>query len=107
MMGGRVAEELVFGKDNVTDRASNDFKKATKMVTYMTTQWGLSDELGPFHIDDDTYKLVSEETWQLIDSEKMRILEVFFCFLLLETDYCLGTISGCCKNSISASSRVA
>ncbi|MEM9421133.1 MAG: ATP-dependent zinc metalloprotease FtsH, partial [Pseudomonadota bacterium] len=47
LMGGRIAEELKFGKDQVTSGASSDIEQATKLARAMVTQYGLSDELGP------------------------------------------------------------
>jgi ATP-dependent Zn protease len=46
MMGGRVAEELTFGKENITSGASSDIVQATKLARAMVTEWGFSDELG-------------------------------------------------------------
>ncbi len=86
-MGGRVAEELIFGYDQVTSGASSDIQQATKMAKAMVTQWGMSDKLGPMDYGSSdggepflgaTYgqsKGNSEETAALIDSEVRRILD--------------------------------
>ena len=46
MFGGRVAEELIFGKDNVTTGASNDIMQATRLARAMVMEWGMSEKLG-------------------------------------------------------------
>ena len=46
MMGGRVAEEIKFGKENITSGAQSDIEQATKLARAMVTRWGFSDELG-------------------------------------------------------------
>ena len=52
-MGGRVAEEMIFGYDKVTSGASSDIKMATNMARNMVTEWGMSDKIGPiFHSSD-------------------------------------------------------
>jgi cell division protease FtsH len=53
LMGGRVAEEVIFGKEKVTTGASNDIKVATDMARKMVTKWGLSEAIGPVMIGED------------------------------------------------------
>jgi cell division protease FtsH len=85
-MGGRVAEELIFGKDRVTTGASADFKMATAMARNMVTQWGMSDKLGPMSYEDNQEEVflghsvsrqqnVSERTADQIDSEIRAIVD--------------------------------
>jgi cell division protease FtsH len=52
-MGGRVAEELIFGYDKITSGASSDIKAATGLARKMVTQWGMSDEIGPVLVGDE------------------------------------------------------
>jgi len=86
MMGGRIAEELIFGKDKVTSGAANDIEQATKLARAMVTRWGFSDELGPLAYGDNEQELflghsvaqtqnVSEETARKIDKEVRRFVE--------------------------------
>ncbi len=84
-MGGRVAEELIFGYDKVTSGASSDIQYATKMARAMVTQWGMSDALGPLNYGSDQQEVflgnytqerpVSNETAAMIDAEVKRIVE--------------------------------
>ena len=53
MMGGRVAEEIKFGKENVTSGAASDIQQATRLARAMVTQWGFSEELGPIDYADN------------------------------------------------------
>lgn len=80
LFGGRIAEELIFGKERVTTGASNDIQRATELARAMVTKWGLSDKLGPLTYGEDEgevflghmvskRKEVSESTAQLIDIE--------------------------------------
>src|SRR5260221_10050830 len=46
MMGGRIAEELTFGRENVTSGAQSDIEQATRLARAMVTRWGYSEELG-------------------------------------------------------------
>lgn len=79
-MGGRVAEELIFGYDKVSSGASSDIQMATDLARNMVTQWGLSDKLGPLKYAENQEEVflghsvtrqqnVSEKTAQLIDDE--------------------------------------
>ncbi|MEN2979007.1 ATP-dependent zinc metalloprotease FtsH [Tistrella bauzanensis] len=85
-MGGRLAEEIIFGHDKVTSGASSDIQMATKLAKNMVTQWGMSDKLGPLNYGDgDNEPFVgyavtqsrgtSEATANVIDQEVRRIVE--------------------------------
>src|SRR5215204_576677 len=84
--GGRVAEELIFGHDQVTTGASSDIGKATNIARRYVSQWGLSDAIGPILVGDNEQELflgrelqtrreVSERTAQLVDSEVTRVIK--------------------------------
>ncbi|CAB3374504.1 Hypothetical predicted protein [Cloeon dipterum] len=80
MMGGRAAEELVFGPDKITSGASNDLKQATSLATHMVKQWGMSEKAGLRTIEDNSNSLVavsdlSPSTIEMIDSEIKKILQ--------------------------------
>lgn len=80
LMGGRVAEELIFGPDKITTGASSDLKKATRMATNMVKDWGMSDKVGVRTFDDEHNSLVivneiSDTTSENIDSEIKKILQ--------------------------------
>ena len=53
LFGGRIAEEMVLGKEGVTTGASNDIERATGLARNMVTKWGLSDKMGPLMYDED------------------------------------------------------
>ncbi len=85
MMGGRVAEELIFGKDKVTSGASSDIQAATSLARNMVTRWGYSDKLGLVSYGDNQEEVflghsvsrtqnVSEETANTIDAEVKRLV---------------------------------
>ncbi len=85
-MGGRVAEELKFGDDNVTSGASSDIQMATRLARAMVTQWGLSDVIGPIDYGDDQGQVflgqqlvqsssVSEETSRKIEEEVRKLVQ--------------------------------
>src|SRR5699024_9997295 len=53
LLGGRVAEEIIFGRDQVSTGASNDFQRATTIATKMITEYGMSEKLGPTQFTGD------------------------------------------------------
>ncbi|MEO0545861.1 MAG: ATP-dependent zinc metalloprotease FtsH [Pseudomonadota bacterium] len=89
MMAGRVAEELTFGKKNVTSGAQSDIEQATRLARAMVTQWGYSDKLGKVAYGENQQEVflghsvaqsknVSEETAQIIDEEVRRLVDEGF-----------------------------
>lgn len=95
LYGGRLAEELIYGKDKVSTGASNDIERATDIARKMVTQWGFSEKLGPLlyaeeegevflgrgmsqakHVSDDTTKLIDEEIRILIDRNYARAKQI-------------------------------
>ena len=86
MMGGRVAEELVFGREKVTSGASSDIEQATRLARMMVTRWGLSEALGTVSYGENQDEVflgmsvsrtqnASEATVQKIDTEIRRFVE--------------------------------
>ncbi|KAF3924194.1 Paraplegin [Orbilia brochopaga] len=73
-MGGKVAEELIYGPDNVTSGASNDIAQATKIAQAMVTQMGMSELLGNVDLASD-YRNLSSQTKEAIEAEIRRLLE--------------------------------
>jgi cell division protease FtsH len=84
-MGGRVAEELVFGHDKVSSGASGDIQYATQLARDMVTQWGMSEAMGPLQYEErqDGYlgygmrqsNAMSDETAKKIDAEIRKLVE--------------------------------
>ncbi|KAM7490546.1 hypothetical protein LguiA_033467 [Lonicera macranthoides] len=75
-MGGRVAEELIFGESEVTSGASSDLQKATELARAMVTKYGMSKQVGVVtHNYDDNGKSMSTETRLLIEQEVRELLE--------------------------------
>ncbi|WP_170294756.1 ATP-dependent zinc metalloprotease FtsH [Roseospira navarrensis] len=88
-MGGRVAEELIFGHGKVTTGASSDIKMATNIARKMVTEWGMSDKLGPLMYAEDQeevflghsvarHKNMSDETTHTVDEEIRRIVDTAY-----------------------------
>ncbi|GMH88723.1 hypothetical protein TrVE_jg997 [Triparma verrucosa] len=75
-MGGRVAEELIFGPENITSGASSDLQQATRVARAMVTKYGFSREIGyVFHSGDNGEEQSSEATRIKIDEEVKKILD--------------------------------
>ena len=85
MMGGRVAEEMIFGKEKVTSGAASDIEQATRLARMMVTRWGFSEELGTVSYGENQEEVflghsvsrqqnVSEETARKIDAEIKRLV---------------------------------
>ncbi len=88
-MGGRLAEELIFGTEKVTTGASSDIRMATDMARRMVTEWGMSERLGPLHYGANSEEVflghsvtqsknLSDETAAVVDSEIRRIVETAY-----------------------------
>jgi cell division protease FtsH len=86
IMGGRVAEELKFGLDNVTAGAASDIQQATRLARAMVTRWGYSDIIGPVDYGSDQGDVflgqqlmqsshISEETSRKIEEEVRKLIE--------------------------------
>ncbi|MGX2974664.1 ATP-dependent zinc metalloprotease FtsH [Ursidibacter arcticus] len=77
--GGRLAEELIYGKENISTGASSDIQVASNIARRMVTEWGFSENLGPILYKEEegfgAPKVVSEATAQLIDEEVRKIIE--------------------------------
>ncbi len=86
LFGGRIAEEMILGKEGVTTGASNDIERATSIARNMVTKWGLSEKLGPLSYSEDEgevflgrsvtqTKHVSDDTAHEIDDEIRHIID--------------------------------
>jgi len=89
LFGGRVAEEIIFGRDKVTSGASSDISQATKLARAMVTKWGYSEELGVVEYGDNQEEVflgmsmgnrqnISEDTSRKIDAEVKRLTQAGF-----------------------------
>ncbi|USS94411.1 ATP-dependent zinc metalloprotease FtsH [Buchnera aphidicola] len=87
LYGGRLAEEIIYGKDHVSTGASNDIKLATSLARNMVTKWGFSKKLGPllyqneeeeFFLGQTTSKIshFSNKTEEIIDREIKSIIDI-------------------------------
>ncbi|MEQ8401901.1 MAG: ATP-dependent zinc metalloprotease FtsH [Roseitalea porphyridii] len=86
MMGGRAAEQIKFGKENITSGAASDIEQATKLARAMVTQWGFSDELGQVAYGENQQEVflghsvaqqqnMSEATAETIDAEVRKLID--------------------------------
>jgi cell division protease FtsH len=86
MFGGRVAEELIFGSENITTGASDDIRQATNLARRMVTEFGMSEKLGPLRYSENEEEVflghsvtqrknMSDATARLIDEEIRRLVE--------------------------------
>src|SRR5512145_1705602 len=86
LFGGRVAEEMVFGEENVTTGAADDIRRATNLARRMVTEFGFSDKLGPLRYSENEEEVflghsvtqrknVSDATAKIIDEEIRRLVE--------------------------------
>ena len=86
MFGGRVAEELIYGKKNITTGAGNDIQQATNLARRMVMEFGFSDKLGPLRYETNQEEVflghsvaqqrnISDDTARLIDEEVRRLVE--------------------------------
>ena len=90
-MGGRVAEEIVFGKDKITAGALSDIKSATHYAKHMVVSWGMNDKVGTVYCADklqnengygqeagsnEMLKLIDEEIKGIIENAKTRAVEI-------------------------------
>lgn len=80
MMGGRAAEELIFGPDKITSGASSDLKQATSIATHMVKNWGMSEKAGlrTHDTEQQAYLVVNDvgpQTVAVLDAEIQRILQ--------------------------------
>jgi len=85
-LGGRLAEEIIFGEEKVTSGASSDISMITNLSKKMVMEWGMSDKLGPLRYNDNQEEVflghsvarqqhMSEATAQMVDAEVRRIVD--------------------------------
>ena len=89
LFGGRIAEELIFGKDKITTGAANDIKQATEISRKMVVKWGLSEKVGPINLFDNDeevflghqitkHKSISDDTIRAVDEEIKNIINASY-----------------------------
>jgi cell division protease FtsH len=89
VFGGRIAEEIIFGRDAVTTGAQSDIEVATKLARNMVTRWGYSDRLGPLAYNEDQdevflghsvarSKPISDDTQRIIDEEVRKLIDAAY-----------------------------
>ena len=85
LYGGRIAEEIIYGREKMTTGASNDIERATDIARKMVTQWGMSEEMGPMlYAEEDgevflgrsmaKAKHMSDDTARAIDAEIKHVI---------------------------------
>jgi ATP-dependent metalloprotease len=79
-MGGRVAEDLIYGTENVTSGASSDIKRATETARAMVRYWGFSDKLGPVYygssddgISSRRKEEIEDEVLKFVKNGELRV----------------------------------
>merc|ERR1712146_741590 len=86
LFGGRIAEEIIYGKDNITTGAGNDIQQATNLARRMVKEFGFSDKLGPLRYESNQEEVflghsvsqqtnISDETAKLIDLEIKKLVK--------------------------------
>ncbi len=87
LFGGRVAEEIIYGRDGITTGASSDIERASELARNMVTKWGFSEKMGTIKFDDEDEnpflgrsagqkkRIFSEETAKKIDEEVKGIIQ--------------------------------
>jgi ATP-dependent metalloprotease len=78
MMGGRVAELLVYGEDETTTGAINDLQQATALATRMVTQYGFSDKVGQRFVSVEDQAHMSDADRTVVDQETRALLQGAF-----------------------------
>ena len=85
LYGGRIAEEIIYGREKMTTGASNDIERATEIARKMVTQWGMSEEMGPMLYAEEEgevflgrsmakAKHMSDDTARAIDAEIKHVI---------------------------------